>query len=278
MPMPTRFGHEFCGDVIAVGEGVEGFSIGDAVMSVHSAPCMRCAWCRRGQHELCERVMETKILGAYAQSIEVPAHIVACNVYQKPDGIDYATGAFLEPLSCVVHSVRFLDPRPAETVAVIGDGGFGLLHAAVLMQRGVRAIVVGRHPDRLAIAAAYGAVATLDIEDARGADAVIECTGRADVWEAVPAYVRRGGTVSFFGGLPADARVSFLAARLHYDEIRLCSPFHFTPAAVREAYDLLANRVVDPRPLVSDTVSLAEIASAFERLDAGNGIKYAVIP
>ena len=49
MPMPTRFGHEFCGDVAAVGDGVEGFAAGDAVMCVHTAPCGECFWCRSAQ-------------------------------------------------------------------------------------------------------------------------------------------------------------------------------------------------------------------------------------
>jgi L-iditol 2-dehydrogenase len=90
--------------------------------------------------------------------------------------------------------------------------------------------------------------------------------------------VRRGGTVSFFGGLPSTSRVSFLAARMHYDEVRLVSPFHFTPRAVRRAYDLLATRAIDPAPLVTATVPLDRIADVFERLDAGEGIKFAISP
>src|SRR5215469_16833999 len=59
MPMPTRFGHEFSGDVASVGSGVATFRVGDPIMSVHSAPDGTCFWCRNGQEELCERVMET---------------------------------------------------------------------------------------------------------------------------------------------------------------------------------------------------------------------------
>ncbi len=54
MPMPTRFGHEFSGDVAAVGDGVSAFAPGDAVMCVHTAPCGECFWCRRAEEELCE--------------------------------------------------------------------------------------------------------------------------------------------------------------------------------------------------------------------------------
>jgi L-iditol 2-dehydrogenase len=290
MPMPTPFGHEFSGDVAAIGDGVTKFAVGDAVMSVHSAPCGACYWCERHEEELCESVMATKILGAYAEYIEIPRHIVEQNCYPKPEGLSYACAAFLEPLSCVVHSLDFANVPAGSSVVVMGDGGFGLLHAALLAQRGMRTLLAGRHDERLRLARDYGVAEIIDartqdvaqrlreLTRGRGADALIECTGRPEVWEAAPGMVRRGGIVSFFGGLPSTSRVSFLAARMHYDEVRLVSPFHFTPRAVRRAYDLLASRAIDPAPLVSATVSLDRIADVFDRLDAGEGIKFAISP
>lgn len=290
MPMPTPFGHEFSGDVAAIGDGVTKFSVGDPVMSVHSAPCTSCYWCSRGEEELCESVMSTKILGAYAEYIEVPRHIVQQNCYRKPPDLSYACAAFLEPLSCVVHSLDFANIPEGSTVLVLGDGGFGLLHAALLARAGMRAILAGRRAERLRMGREFGVAHTIDARnedvaqrvrdftDGRGADALIECTGREEVWEAAPMMVRRGGIVSFFGGLPSTARVSFLAARMHYDEVRLVSPFHFTPRAVRRAYELLASREIDPAALVSASVPLDRIADVFERLDAGEGIKFAIAP
>lgn len=290
MPMPTPFGHEFSGDVAAVGEDVSKFAPGDAVMSVHSAPCGVCFWCEHSQEELCESVMSTKILGAYAEYIEVPRHIVERNCFIKPAALPYASGAFLEPLACVVHSLDVLGTQSGSTVAVLGDGGFGLMHAALLGNAGSRVVLVGRRAERLAIGARFGAAQTInarenDVREAilrategRGADALVECTGQQEVWEAAPGLVRRGGTVSFFGGLPSTTRVSFLAARMHYDEVRLISPFHFTPRAVRRAYELLAGGSFDPQPLITATVSLADIEQVFLRLDGGEGIKFAVEP
>ncbi len=290
MPMPTPFGHEFSGDVAAAGDGVTKFAAGDAVMSVHSAPCGACYWCRRGEEELCESVMATKILGAYAEYIEIPEHIVEKNCYPKPPDLSYARAAFLEPLACVVHSLDFARIPPGSTVLVMGDGGFGLLHAALLARRGLRAILAGRRMERLRIARDLGAAEVIDARsdevaqrvreftEGRGADALIECTGRETVWEAAPMMVRRGGVVSFFGGLPSSARVSFLAARMHYDQVRLVSPFHFTPRAVRQAYELLAANAIDPQALISGSATLDRIADVFERLDAGDGIKFAIQP
>lgn len=290
MPMPTPFGHEFSGDVFAVGDGTTAFGSGDAVMCVHSAPCGACFWCLHGQEELCESVMSTKILGAYAEYIAVPAHIVNRNCFLKPPDLPYAAAAFLEPLSCVVHSVDYVDPYEGSTVAVLGDGGFGLLHAMLLERRGVRAVLCGRNAERLRLARELGirdAVnarvedvrnAIADRTEGRGADALIECTGSQEIWEAAPQFVRRGGTVSFFGGLPGEARVSFLAARMHYHEVRLISPFHFTPRAVRRAYEMLCDRSVDPLLLLSGTVPLEGVGSVFERLDNGEGLKFAIEP
>lgn len=288
MPMPTRFGHEFSGDVATVGEGVSAFAPGDGIMSVHTAPDGTCFWCRAGQEELCERVMETMLLGAYAEYIVLPKHIVGRNAFHKPEALSYEAAAFLEPLSCVVHSVDQLAPAPGSTVVILGVGGFALLHAIVLRARGAEPLVVGRRLDRLALALELGAARAIVWDEApqavsrltegRGADAVIECTGVQSVWEGAHRFVRRGGIVSLFGGLPTGSQMAIDAARLHYDEVRVQSPFHFTPRAVRSAYDLLANRRVDPTPLISERYPLDRLVEAFAQLDGGAAIKYAIIP
>jgi len=289
MPMPTRFGHEFCGDVAAAGEGVTGLAPGDPVMCVHTAPCGQCFWCRHAQEELCEDLIPAMILGAYSDLIAVPSRIVDRNCFAKPEHVSYAEGAFLEPLACVVHSLRLLAPAQGSTVAVVGNGGFGILHALFLARRGVTALLFGRRPERLALARELG-IETVDtrvapIADAilerthdRGADAAIECTGAVEMWEAMPSLVRRGGRVSFFAGLPAQARVSFLASRLHYDEVQLLAPFHFTPADVREAFDLIAARALPLARLLSHVYPLDRIADAFTQLDAGVGLKVLIEP
>ncbi len=289
MPMPTRFGHEFSGDVAAVGEGVTAWREGDPVMCVHSAPCGRCYWCACEEEELCESVMSTKILGAYADYVAVPAHILDRNLFRKPADVSYPEAAFLEPLACVVHSVAFLAPKKGSIVAVLGDGGFGILHALALLHEGVQTVLAGRRRERLALARDLGIdaidssaeplrEALRERTGGRGADAAIECTGSEDVWESAPELVRRGGTVSFFGGLPAAARVSFAAARLHYDEVRLVSPFHFSPRDVRRAYDLISTHAIPVTRLLSNSYRLADVAAAFGVLDAGAALKMLIEP
>ncbi len=289
MPMPTRFGHEFSGDVEAVGAGVTAFAPGDAVMCTHTAPDGTCFWCRQGQEELCERVMPDMILGAYADLIAVPPRVVEQNCFHKPAGVSYAQGAFLEPLACVVHSLALLAPEAGSTVAVLGNGGFGILHALLLQRHGIDALLFGRRTERLTLAAELGLQSIdsravpiersiLERTDGRGADAVIECTGTVEMWESAPSLVRRGGRVSFFAGLPGDARVNFLAARLHYDEVQLIAPFHFGPADVRVAYELISELDLPLERLISHVYRLDEIGTAFQRLDAGEGMKAMIQP
>ncbi len=298
MPMPTRFGHEFSGDVAAVGAGVTAYAPGDPIMCVHSAPCGACYWCTTGREALCEQVMRTKILGAYAEYFAVPSHIVARNAFPKPPDVTYEAAAFLEPLACVVHSLgdleAWLAPKRNARVVIIGDGGFGILHALVARARyGATAILVGKREERMASARALGFERVFDAGSlspeelrervlaetgGRGADAVIECTGTKAAWEAAPALACRGAVVSLFGGLPAGTSVAFDAARLHYDGIRLTSPFHFTTHAVRTAHDIIAGHEIDLLPLVSDRYPLAELPDAFAALDQGRGIKLAIVP
>lgn len=84
IPVPGVFGHEFSGVIAEVGAGVRGFRAGDEVMSVHSAPCLKCPYCRKKLFNLCEHIMETKVLSAFAEYILLPPHIVKQNLFHKP--------------------------------------------------------------------------------------------------------------------------------------------------------------------------------------------------
>ena len=88
-PMPTRFGHEFAGEVAQVGRHVRGVREGDAIMATPTAPCGHCYYCQRQQENLCETIMETMVLGAYAEYLTLPARIVNVNLYHKPPTLPF---------------------------------------------------------------------------------------------------------------------------------------------------------------------------------------------
>lgn len=295
IPMPGVLGHEYSGVVAAAGKGAK-FKVGDAVMGVHSAPCQKCFWCVRGQENLCESIMATKVLGSYAEFLLVPERIANLNVFDKPPGLSFERASLLEPLACVAQGYGLLaagplsfdhpgsrtDPRDA-SVLIIGPGAIGLMFVAAFRMHRFRDVTLaGRNQVRLAAGADMGArtlpLDRLTADPGRGFDVVIECTGSVDVWERTPALARRGGTVMLFGGCPSGTRVSFDTARLHYDQIALLSPFHFGSDAVRTARKWLADPAMDINALLTSERPLEDGPEVFEELKAGKGIKVVFRP
>jgi L-iditol 2-dehydrogenase len=288
VPTPGPFGHEFSGIVVDKGKGVARFKVGDAVMAVHSAPCLACSYCSRGLFNLCENLMSKKVLGAFSEYVLLPKHVVTQNVFKKPDSLSFKEAAFLEPLACVLHGMEPLDMRKKDKVFIIGAGPIGLLHLMIAKSKGARVIITGLEEERLKIARRLGAdlvfepsqtiKSVRDFTEGMGADYVIECTGQPSIWEASLEYVRKGGTVSLFGGCRPGTTVTFDAARLHYDEITLRGTFHFSPEDVKRAALLLKREAINVKKLLSGTYPLKEIHTVFQKLVKGEGIKYALVP
>jgi L-iditol 2-dehydrogenase len=290
-PMPTRFGHEYAGTVAARGSQVTTVREGDEVMLVPTGPCGSCFYCQRQQENLCTSLMETYMLGGYAEYLTVPARVIRTNLFTKPAALPFVEAALLEPLSCVMFGLEQTVLRPDDTAVVIGAGAIGLLHLLALRALGVeRVYAIARNPQRAEVArtlGAYGVIArsaeearaeVLAVTAGRGADLVIECTAQPRVWEAALLLARPGGQVVLFGGCSSGTTVAFDTYRLHYDQVRILSPFHFTPKAVRRAYELLVSGKILSSKLLSRTYALAQLPYVFDLLQRGEGIKYAIIP
>jgi len=306
IPMPGVFGHEFSGVVAEVGKGVQRFKKGDEIMAVHSAPCLECTYCKRKIYNLCEKIMWTKVLGAFAEYILLPPHVVRHNAFHKPKNITFEEASFLEPLSCVVHGIEPLDIKKGDSVLVIGAGPIGLLHVLLLKEKKVVVAVTDIKNERLKIAKELSADFVFKPEkienkviplnspllkgdlgglivkgsggDFIGFDYIFECTGTPDVWEDSVNYLRRGGTLILFGGCKKGTAVTYDTYRLHYDEITLRGAFHYTPADVRKAYELLCKGRLGVSGLISGKYPLKHIEKAFNKLAKGVGIKYAIKP
>jgi len=130
--LPSPFGHEFSGSVYSLGEGVNEFKEGDNLMTVFSAPCSECYFCKRGEEHLCTELKSSLMFGAYSEFIRIPEPIVSKNLFTKPHSLSFRQAALLEPLSCVMHGVDEASVSEEDTVLVIGAGTIGLLFTAVL--------------------------------------------------------------------------------------------------------------------------------------------------
>ncbi|HEX4209468.1 MAG TPA: alcohol dehydrogenase catalytic domain-containing protein [Candidatus Binataceae bacterium] len=289
--LPTPFGHEFSGVIAEVGESVDAFKPGDAIMAAPTAPCGECFFCHRGQENLCAQAMDQMVMGAYADYLLVPDHVVARNMFLKPDHLSFTEAALLEPLACVVHAQELALPQTFETVLIVGAGAFGMLHLLMLKAAGVHeVIVVGRGSDRLRWAAELGADQVIDatvsgaealvatVNDGHGPDLVIECTGQIAGWQDAFTSARRGGRVIFFGGCPAGTALSVDTLRMHYDNLTLLAPFHFRPRDVRRARDLLVDGKLGAGRIINASRGLNELDQVFTLLEKGAVLKCAVIP
>jgi L-iditol 2-dehydrogenase len=277
--LPVTMGHEACGEIVEIGEGVAGFAVGDRVVPGVSGPCGVCADCRGGRANLCASAHGDRTWGTFAEYLRVPAPVVRANLHGVPEGLADEVAAFLDPVASVLHGWNRLGTPAPQSVLIYGAGALGLLWAATAKARGVRAIVAGRRHARLEFAARYGAEA-LDVSDAPpaglAADAAVDCTGDPRVWEMLPSLVRPAGRVLLFGGCAPGSTATWDASLLHYSEISLIGAFHSTPEEARAALAALSSGEIDPRPLVTATGPLTDLPRFLEAQSRGEGIRYAV--
>ena len=288
---PALFGHELAGTVVEAGEGVVGFSKGDRVVALNSAPCGRCYFCRRDQENLCDDLLFNN--GAYAEYIRIPERIVAKNTLRVPDHVPLEHAALTEPLACAVHGFEDSHPHPDDTVAIIGGGPLGLmmLHVAALF--GCQTIAIVKHDGQVEAARQLGAthvVQATSIRNAiretraltpndRGVDIAIEAVGVPDAWEEAVEMVRKGGTVNFFGGCAADTKVTLDTNRIHYSDITLRATFHHTPAICRRALELISSGRFMAANFITGHAHLYELNRVFKKLmNRTREIKTAIVP
>jgi len=288
---PALFGHEMAGTVVEVGAGAEGFAAGDRVVALNSAPCGACYYCERGQENLCDDLLFNN--GAYAEFIRIPARIVAKNTLHVPAHVSLEHAALTEPLACAVHGFEDSNPRPGDTVAVIGGGPLGLMILHVAALYGCQVIALVKHDGQAEAARQLGAahvVQTSTIRQAitetralteknRGVDIAIEAVGVPEAWQEAVELVRKGGTVNFFGGCALGTEVKLDTNRIHYSDITLRATFHHTPSICRKALELIASGRFQADAFITGHAHLNELNHVFATLmNRSSEIKTAIVP
>lgn len=292
---PLIIGHEFAGEIVEVGMGVERFREGMRVVAANSAPCNSCYFCGIGKPNLCENLDDAIIgftrQGAYAGYVIIPERIARVNTRVIPDGLSFEQAACLEPSACVVHGNELANIQPGNIVALIGGGPIGLLHLQMAKLNGARRILVcDISEQRLREASDLGAddaINTSDVElskavrertNGRGADVVIEAVGRPETWSEALLATRKGGTTLLFGGCPAGSKVPLEAEHIHYGEITIKGSFHHTPTTVERALELIASGKVRVDPLITARMGLSHVEQALKAMGEGRVLKVALDP
>ena len=277
---PVTLGHEFAGEVVEVGPGVEGLSVGDRVVPDICLFCGECHYCRRHEYALCVSWAAIGLHGdgGLAEYVRVPAQMCV----RLPDEIADDEAALIETTEVAVRAVRKAGIRLGDSVAIVGDGAVGLITLQVARAAGATtAILLGHRPARMDLGRRLGAGAAIDSRDPAwleavrdltgglGVDVAIECGGRPEAIRDAIAATRKGGRIVLLAvigaPIPVDTwplvegeRTVVGSVQHHFDED--------LPIAVR----LLASGLVDVRPLITRRIDLERVVTdGFAALDAG---------
>jgi (R,R)-butanediol dehydrogenase/meso-butanediol dehydrogenase/diacetyl reductase len=276
---PQIFGHEFAGDVVAIGQGVTRVAEGDRVAIMPLAYCGHCAYCRRGLQHLCATMACVGLSHDWGGMAEL-ATVAEYQVVRLPEDVTYRQGALIEPTAVAAYGVERAGVSPGDRVLVTGAGPIGALAALCARSAGASNVYVSEpNPARRARAETLEVATVLDptsidvpeflreSSDGLGVDVAIECSGHSSGFDAAIRSLRRRGTLAQTGLFVGEASVEPMIWALNdltivgtwcywvYDFDRI--------AAQISAGDLPVERVV------TSTVTLDGAPDAFARLASG---------
>ena len=278
--LPVVPGHEFAGEVVAVGSEVHELALGAQVAVDPSLPCHECHYCRHGRGNLCERWAAIGVTAAGGAAEFALAPVANCFVL--PPGVATADAALIEPLSCAVHAFDVLQPQLGDAYLIYGAGTMGLIMMELAKRAGAASIsMVDLNPSRLETARELGCTSGVthadDLERPRGWEVVIDCTGAVAAIEDGLGRVAPGGTFQQFGVTGEKAVARYSPYRVYNQEIRIIGTMSVLHSFER-AGQLFAEGVIEPETMISDRFPLAEYPAALAQVQAGRGRKVQVRP
>lgn len=292
---PIILGHEIAGVIEEVGAGIDRYHVGDRVIVAPGIGCGACSYCLSGRQHLCytRETIAHGYDGGFAEYVRIPASAVrAGNVNFIPDEVDYLAASLSEPLACVINGQEAMDIQLGDTVAVIGAGPIGIMHAELARARGAGKIfLLNRSRNRLNAAQdlnydAYietgedgGVQAVLDATDGLGANVVIVTAGSAAAQRAGIAMTGKMGKVCLFAGLPKDTpELSFDVNFVHYRQITLYGTFSSAPRHNALAVELIRSGKINADRILTHAVALEDIVHGFDLVEHRAGMRVAVVP
>ena len=268
-PYPVIPGHEFSGVVAQVGSGVKRFKPGDRVAVEPNISCDNCANCLSNRQNFCLNWQAVGVTrpGGMAQYVLAPEK-TAFDIGSLP----FEQGAFMEPLSCVLHGMERLNAALADQILILGAGPIGcLLLQVARLQGAARLTAVDMNRSRAEAAQAYGANDirfSLDDLPVDHYDAIIDATGSIAVLERTLDFVRPGGKVLWFGVPPSGQPMRLEPFKVFHKGLTVLSSFTSVRNSI-QALDLLKAGRISVTGLVSHQLSLEELQRGIEEIEQG---------
>ncbi len=263
---PVVLGHEFSGDVVEVGQEVKRVAAGDRVTINCLLYCGRCAYCRRGEYNMCLRLATVGLAwdGAFAEALVVPEY----TVLKIPDEVTYEMGTFAEPLAVAVRAVKRSRLKFGDVVVVIGAGPIGLLVLQAAKAGGAsKVFAVEPLEQRRTLAKQLGASEVFDPNqgdvgkeiadrtEGLRADVAFECVGSQSAFDTALRITGRRAMIVMVGMAIKPLEVPFLKLWGHEKEITTCTGYvDEYPTALA----LLADRRVLVEPMITGKIKLSE--------------------
>jgi (R,R)-butanediol dehydrogenase / meso-butanediol dehydrogenase / diacetyl reductase len=273
--VPITMGHEFSGTVAAIGKGVKGFKVGHRVSGVGNSYCGECYACKMGRYNLC---LDQGFNGLFSDGCMAEYFILPdYSCYKLPDFVSDELGALVEPLAVALHAVGQAHIAAGDKVAVVGDGTIGLCSLLAAKAAGASKVyVVAKHQGRGALALKLGAAAVIyatdgdpvkqlqDLTGGIGADAALECVGHPETPQLAVELTRRGGIAVIVGIFEQKGMFDF--STITFTEKTMVGSSIYVDEG-RTAIALMADKSIDPSPLISSIVPLKDAAKkGFEAL------------
>lgn len=286
-------GHEFAGQVVKLGDGVDNRHLGDGVAVYPIIACGGCEFCRRGLRNRCSsrRTLGYDANGGLAEQVLLPASLVAQgHAVKLADGADWGRAALTEPTACVLNSLESCRFRAGVSVAVLGAGPMGLLHVLLARALGAGEIIVSEPVDvrrhaALEIGATHVCGGDSDefqttVQEAtggNGCDIVVVSVGLNGLTEAALQVAGRQSSVNLFAGFPPESSAVVDVNDLHYREVSLTGTQNATPDQFRRTAALLPTLEAVDR-IVSHRFPLSSADLSYTSREDMSVLKTAVIP
>ncbi len=275
MPPDSVMGHEFCGEVHELGEGVSGYQLGERVTSLPFIACGTCERCQRDEGIHCVKFRGLglgQLPGAYAEYVLCGAS----SLVKIPGRLSSREGALVEPLAVGLHGVKRSRLKRGGACVVMGAGPIGLATLIWCKAKGAEVVVVSELArGRFELARKLGATAVVDPQDINPADKVRELTGHRPevVFECVGvksslasaiSMTGLGGEVVVLGVCMESDQISPMACV--FKEVSLDFALGYTNSEFRETIDAMASGLIDAMPLVTDVISVDQVPEMFLKL------------